>query len=177
MTSDRPTLLPRRILVAIDGSDTSLSAADQAMEFAAQIGAEITLIHVHDEEVARALKAAVPDKFEEAQWRLEDDADHLLEHLAERARKGGIPCTVRTQRGDPCGVINAVAEEVGADLIVVGRTGRRGVRRVLLGSVARRLIESSRVPVLVVTERAEEGAPAELLAPESGARREVPSSA
>lgn len=177
MTTDRAALLPRRILVAIDGSDTSLSAADQAMELAAQIGAEITLIHVHDEEVSRALKAAVPDGFEEAQWRLEDDADRLLEHLAERARKSGITCAVRAERGDPCSVINEVAQQVGADLIVVGRTGRRGVRRVLLGSVARRLIESSRVPVLVVTEHADEGDAVEPETSGTGPKREALSSA
>jgi len=140
----------RRLVVAIDGSEGSLHAAEHAVSLAAAVGADLVFVYVLDDEVLRELAVAFPDGGGAGAERLEADAQGRLEQPAEWARERGCPCARRVERGDPVERIEAVAEEVGADLIVVGRTGRRGVRRVLLGSVARRLAESSAVPVLVI---------------------------
>jgi nucleotide-binding universal stress UspA family protein len=140
----------RRLLVGIDGSEASLHAAERAMELASALGADLVFVFVLDETVARDLAIAFPDENETGAQRLEADARGRLEQLAERARRRGLGCAVRVERGDPVQVLAEVAGELGADILVVGRTGMRGVRRVLLGSVARRLAESSPIPVLVI---------------------------
>lgn len=140
----------RRLLVAIDGSEGSLHAAEHAVNLAAVVGADLVFVYVLDDEVLRELAVAFPDGGGAGAERLAADAEGRLDEPAEWARRRGCQCSRRVERGDPVERIEAVADEVGADLIVVGRTGRRGLRRVLLGSVARRLAESSPVPVLVI---------------------------
>ena len=60
------------------------------------------------------------------------------------------PTPLHIVRGDPAKRILAVAEEIGADMICVGATGKGGVQRLLLGSVSQHVLRTSKVPVLVV---------------------------
>jgi nucleotide-binding universal stress UspA family protein len=143
----------RRIVVAIDGSEGALHAAEHAVDLAAALGGDVVFVYVIDDQVSRALEVAFPGDERSGAERLEADANGRLDQPAEQARRRGCAFSKRIERGDPVERLEAVANEVGADLIVVGRTGCRGARRVLLGSVARRLTESSRVPVLVIGER------------------------
>lgn len=139
----------KHILVATDFSEASRSALDLALEMARESGASLTVTHTCETPAFGDL--AVP-------------AD-LLTPVVENARARGEEL-VRALRGEcpsakvlirvgvPWEQTLAVAEEVRADLIVLGTHGRRGLAHALIGSVAERVIRLARAPVLTVRSRA-----------------------
>jgi nucleotide-binding universal stress UspA family protein len=145
-----PGEAPRRLLAALDGSATSLRAAEAAVAMAARHGADLVLVHVLDDDRVREIAAALATDESEAHRRLEENAQRVLEPGRELARQREVPCTTRVATGDPPREIDRLACELGVDLIVVGKVGQRGVRSWFIGSTARRLIESTRIPVLVI---------------------------
>lgn len=149
---------PHRIVSAVDGSETSMQAAEAAIALAARNHAELVFLHVLDDELLRDLAAVTDDDGGDARQRLQRNGDQILGHLARLAAAQGVACKCRTETGDPPRVIDEVAREVGADVILVGKVGRRGVRRWLVGSVTRRLIESTRIPVVVIAATSDERA-------------------
>jgi nucleotide-binding universal stress UspA family protein len=78
------------------------------------------------------------------------DAPRLLAEAREQVAPGAAACLAVARRGDPAEVLMAVAREHGAELLVVGRRGRDFAARVLLGSVADRLVADAPCDVLVV---------------------------
>jgi len=147
---------PRRILAAVDGSSTSRKAAEAAIALAAAGSADVVLLHVLDDALLRDLASLTGDRPDAVRQRLERQGDEILRDLCEAAAKREVACTRRMEPGDPPRVIDEVAREIGADAIVVGKVGRRGVRRWMIGSVTRRLIESTHVPVVVIAAAPEE---------------------
>jgi nucleotide-binding universal stress UspA family protein len=145
-----PESSPRRLLVALDGSATALRAAEAAVAMAARHGADLVLVHILDDDRVREIAAALATDEGEAHRRLEENAERVLEPARELARRKNVRCTTRVETGDPPREIDRVACELGADLIVVGKVGQRGVRSWFVGSTTRRLIESTRIPVLVI---------------------------
>jgi nucleotide-binding universal stress UspA family protein len=140
----------QRILCASDGSETSLQAAEAAVALAARTGAEVVFVHVIDDELLRDMGSALPDGTQDARARLEGKGEQILLQLRERAEARAVPCLTRLEQGDPPRTIDEVARELHADAIVVGKIGRHGVRKWLVGSVTRRLIESTQIPVVVI---------------------------
>ena len=138
---------PRTILVPYDFTAASKRACDYAIALAAAVGARLRLVHVL-EHVSGALTAT-----EHA--RLTASAEKKLERAATLIRTSvpGVPgvetCLVE---GSPWAGIEAVARDGGADLIVMGTHGRRGLARALLGSVDSRAVRMSTVPVTTVPE-------------------------
>jgi nucleotide-binding universal stress UspA family protein len=139
-----------RIVCAADGSATAMQAAEAAIALAAASQAELVFVHVLDDDLIRDFASVMEDDGIEARQRLERNAAQILAHLAELAAKAGVSCKSRLETGDPPRVIDEVARELAADVIVMGKVGQRGVRKWLIGSVTRRLIESTRIPVLVI---------------------------
>jgi nucleotide-binding universal stress UspA family protein len=146
-----PAGRPRRILAAVDGSATSLQAAEAAIALATADGAEVLLLHVLDDELLREITSLIEHPPEAVRERLQSQGEQILGDLCERASQRGVACDRRIEIGDPPRVIDEVARDSGADAIFVGKVGIHGVRRWLVGSVTRRLIEISRVPVVVIT--------------------------
>jgi nucleotide-binding universal stress UspA family protein len=68
------------------------------------------------------------------------NAAQILAHLADLAARAGVSCKSRLETGDPPRVIDSIARELAADVIVMGKVGQRGLRKWLVGSVTRRLI-------------------------------------
>jgi nucleotide-binding universal stress UspA family protein len=145
-----PDDILHRIACAVDGSETSMRAAETAIALAAASRAELVFIHVLDDDLIRDFATVMENDGDEARQRLRRSADQMLGHVAELAAKAGVSAKCRLETGDPPRTIDAVAREIGADVIVMGKVGHRGVRKWLVGSVTRRLIESTRVPVLVL---------------------------
>jgi nucleotide-binding universal stress UspA family protein len=77
-------------------------------------------------------------------------ADGVLGRAAEAIRHAGVDVVTHARRGDPAGALIAVAEEEGADLIVVGSKGVRSARRLVVGSVAGTLLRHAPCGVYVV---------------------------
>ena len=138
----------RRILIATDFAESAEHALDYATELARTQAAELVLLHVYVElppypEVASAQVAAIYE--EQRRW-----VETALEERARRARGAGLLARPLVRTGSPAGVIARTAEEEGADMVVVGTHGRSGLDRLLLGSVAERVVRLAPCPVLVV---------------------------
>lgn len=142
-----------KILVPVDGSPTAMVGLTEAIALARAMGSTLHLLHVVDElslmssfEAAMALPPNVFDLMKEA-------GQEVLEAAQARVRAAGVPVQaelVESYAGRVSDLILAKAQEWGAQIIVLGTHGRRGVGRVLLGSDAEQVLRQSPVPVLLV---------------------------
>ena len=141
----------KHILVPVDGSATSLSAVAKAAELAKAFGSEVTAVYVLDPYPFTGVGADFA--YGQAQYlsAATAEANKALEDVNKSMENSGV--TVKTLIGEGHAVhegIVRVGENVGADLIVMGSHGRRGLEKLVLGSVAQRVLQSAHVPVLVV---------------------------
>lgn len=141
---------PTRILVPIDFSDYSEHALDYAIDLAGKLGATVHLLTsiaipvLGVPELGVGLTSAMID-------RLIRDNQVALDKLATaRKSEQKLIGQVLVRTGDARDVILQTAEELKADLIVMGTHGRRGISRALLGSVTEMVVRTSPVPVLTV---------------------------
>ena len=141
--------IPTRILVPVDFSPSSDHALDFAVALAAALDATVYLLNVIAvptfgiEEIGIALTSSVMADLVRTNQAAVDD---LVEARKDRAKlAAGM---LRT--GDPRDTIVQVAHEIGADLIVMGTHGRRGLTRALLGSVAEAIVRTSPIPVVTL---------------------------
>jgi nucleotide-binding universal stress UspA family protein len=133
------------ILVATDFSPHARHAADVAVAFAEKLGAEVMLVHALS---LPALAYAAGLSWPVAE--LEQDAGKALDEAAS-VLKGRCPkVNVSLRFGPPAEEILAAAREHDSGLVVMGTHGRQGLSRLLLGSVAERVVRASPVPVLTV---------------------------
>jgi nucleotide-binding universal stress UspA family protein len=139
-----------RLLSPVDGSASALKAARFGLRLAARDGTEVVAVHVIDEESVADLARYADRPVEEIVERMRQNAEGYLEELREVARRKGVHVRGEVRVGIPHRTLLKLAAEVGADLIVMGTVGRKGPRRVLIGSVTERVIAHSPVPVLVV---------------------------
>jgi nucleotide-binding universal stress UspA family protein len=138
----------KRILVGYDGSDNSKRALDRAVELARSAGSELSVVVAVDT-VSYALYSTG-----QYYYPIRDDmtqhAKKLLAEAIETAKLAGIAATGWVKEGRPADTIITTASENGADLIVVGRRGIKGIERFLIGSVSSAVVSSSKCDVLVV---------------------------
>lgn len=143
----------RHILVAIDDSDTSQKALQEAIALARLHGASLEIAHAIDEHLVHVFNAGDGAQAHELKHVLVSGAEGILGKAATQAREAGIETTTRLLRGHGQHADDLIAEAVEAaraDLLVVGSHGRRGVRRLLIGSVAENLVRKIGVSVLIV---------------------------
>jgi len=139
----RRCLVFKKLIVGVDFSPLSERAASAAVELARGIGAEVVLVHV----IAPGADYADPARFvAEVRPGIEDQ----LREMAARLGATGARVDWGVVDGHPAEAIATFADRWGGDMIVTGTAGRTGVSRMLLGSVAERLVRIARVPVLVV---------------------------
>jgi len=147
----------KRILVPIDGGDTAMSGLREAMKFAKNQNAQIRIVHVVDELVLTAYPYG-PAVMDDTITQLRGVGKAVLAKARALVQEAAIE--VDTQLIEAFGghageyIVNAV-QEWPADLIVCGTHGRRGLRRIVMGSDAEYIVRRSPVPVLLV--RAIEG--------------------
>ena len=144
----------QRILVAVDGSAPSNRALGEAVRLAGDQGAVLRIAHVVDYGVLLAAwgDAALLDlkSLEDA---LRATGVAILESAVADTRATTVATEtvlLETDSSDPARAILAEAERWGADVIAIGTHGRRGLRRLLLGSVAEGVVRASPVPVLLL---------------------------
>ena len=137
----------KKILIPTDGSDYSMRAAEQGVSIAKMLDAEIKVVYVIDEVVLNQIKVTERENLEEE---LKQDGTRYIKYILRLAEKEGVKADSRITRGIPFEQIVHLAKELSVDLIVMGTYGRRGAERILIGSVAERVIECSSCPVLVI---------------------------
>jgi nucleotide-binding universal stress UspA family protein len=134
------------VAVGTDGSDTAETAVQQAAEIAKRFGAKLVLLSAFQDSKGSRAGADVDL---ERQWSSSSAARvrTMLERSEEDLRRAGIECETRVDEGDPASVLVQLAEECGADLLVVGN---RGMKRRVLGSVPNTVAHKADCSVLVV---------------------------
>lgn len=140
----------RQLLVAVDFSKVSANAFVYAAELARRLQAGLKVVHAVPMQAASLPMEGGAVYLEDLQAKQVEEAKLKLAEFvqANLAAGGNIEQCVRS--GDPATEINRAAEELGADLIVVGTHGRTGLGHLLMGSVAESVLREADVPVLCV---------------------------
>lgn len=142
----------QRILVAVDDSPAALRAAQLAIELAKESGAKLCSISV-------VRDGRPTGRFDGEEIRLRSATAHLgeaeaslLRYVADQADAAGVPVDVVQLAGEPFRHILEHARSWDAELIVMGRSDRRGPSSPYLGSVTEHVLEFAECPVLVVPQ-------------------------
>jgi nucleotide-binding universal stress UspA family protein len=155
----RLQIFNQKILVAIDGSETANLALKEAVKLAKEQDATLRLIHIIDESQAFLAfdesPMGDPELIEEVRVAFQTTGEKIMAEAVHVSRELGVKAETTIKRIEGLGphVAELIEEEASrwpADLIVIGTRGRRGVRRLLLGSVAEGVSRIATKPVLLV---------------------------
>ena len=144
----------QRILVATDGSPLSKKAVSSAIDLAATCGADLVALKVVPRYPQAYFEGSIPLSAEEiarveTQWT--DSAMAQLGAVEKAAKAKGLVCKTVTAKSDVVSeAIIAAAKKQKADLIVMASHGRKGIKRLLLGSETQQVLTHSHLPVLVL---------------------------
>lgn len=141
----------RHILIATDGSDLAAKGVDTGLSLADQLKAKVTIVTAREPWQAGVGDAAPALSFPVAEYdkAMAENADRILAAAAAAAKQKGVDCGTVHANGFPAEAIIETAKVKGCDLIVMSSHGRRGLRRLLLGSQASQVVALSTIPVLV----------------------------
>jgi len=133
------------VAVGTDGSETAAEAVRAAADLARRLDAKLVLLSVFRED-KRGSRANADI---ELQWASNSAARvrEILERTAAELGQSGIDCEARVDEGDPAKALTRMAEECGADLLVIGN---KGIKRRVLGSVPNAVTHQAGCSVLVV---------------------------
>lgn len=141
----------QRIMVAVDGSETANHSLREAISLAKDQKAKLAIVHVIDIVVAFGA-GQFPDTYIEA---TREFGRTIIDHARKTAQMAGIEAEVLSPEIVTAGyhvaeTIAQAARDWGADLLVIGTHGRRGVSRLLIGSVAERVVRLAPCPLLLL---------------------------
>jgi len=143
----------KHILIPVDGSPTSMLAVGKAAALAKTFGSTVTALYVVDPYPFTGVGADFA--YGQAQYlsAATAEANAALDAAKKAVEDAGVPVTTLVGEGHAVhdGIVRAV-ESTGADLIVMGSHGRRGLEKLVLGSVTQRVLGVVHVPVLVVRD-------------------------
>jgi nucleotide-binding universal stress UspA family protein len=148
------TQLFKKVLVPTDGTAKSVKAGRLGFRIARAQGASVTILFVLDPRVTSKRSQASNSSAAQIREAMTAEGKSYLAHLEEVAAEQNLTVRRELREGTPYQEILALAEEMGADLIVMGHSEQRGPRRTMRGSVAEKVIRFASCPVLVVSERA-----------------------
>ena len=141
----------KKILVATDGSEYTKNAVKKALSLAKMLDAEIVGLYVVD------ISPIVPMTLDETTFPMvefmRNEGDDVLESLKKQAEGMGVRIKLMKREGIPADEIIEAAKEEDVDLIVIGTLGRSALEKLLLGSVAEKVIRHAPCPVFVVREK------------------------
>ena len=140
------------IVVGTDGSQTAQEAVRQAVALARRARRAPGDRLAYEPVPAARLREEAQQVPEDLQWMVNprEDVDATLREAAEEREAAGVPAETYARQGDPADAILDVAEERGADLIVVGNKGMTGAKRFLLGSVPNKVSHHAPCSVLII---------------------------
>lgn len=146
----------KRIIVAVDGSDTSEQALMEALELSKALQAKLGVIHVVD--IFPVYNLAIGIDYDRYREIIRNEGLAILENIGVIAKNND--CQIETQLIEITDASKKISEKIieasqqwKADLLVIGTHGRRGFNRLILGSVAEESIRISPMPVLLIRAR------------------------
>jgi nucleotide-binding universal stress UspA family protein len=142
----------KHILVATDGSAASAHAASLAVGLARTHGAKLTALYVSDPYPYMGVGEVNPMGFQAYMAAAKQMAAQAHAQIEALCKEGGAPVALEVRLVEEVTAANGIvqtAKDEGADLIVMGSHGRTGIARLMLGSVATKVVAESSVPVLV----------------------------
>jgi nucleotide-binding universal stress UspA family protein len=144
-----PMALPKIILVPTDFGELSDAALDYAIDLSRVLSSEIILMHAYEIPIVGFPDGAIVATAELTAQILEGAKIGLDQQLASRSNRG-VQIRGLIKQGEPYRMVNEAVDELGVGLVVMGTHGRKGIPRVLIGSVAEKVVRTSKVPVLTV---------------------------
>ncbi len=149
------SIMPKKILLATDGSKDAALAARAAIDLSNKTGAELHVVHAwrkpHAPSLARPGLAYPSQEAISYPHTLKCEAEGLLKEQVELIRDaGGSVAEAHLREGRPADEIAALAEELEADLVVIGSRGVGTVKRLVTGSVSEGVVRLAPCPVLVM---------------------------
>ena len=138
----------------VDGSAISNLGVEEAIKLAKGQGDTLRLIHVIDEFVLMS-GDGIPAYIEDPLKIMREDGKRIVEEAEARVKKHGInteSIILESIVGNTAKLIVDHAKEWGAELIVLGTHGRRGIKRLVMGSDAEEIVRMSAIPVLFVSQ-------------------------
>jgi nucleotide-binding universal stress UspA family protein len=143
----------KNILIPTDGSDLAQRAATQGVELAKALGAKVTAFYAAPPATPIIYRDHLPAGYAtpaEHQEMIDELAAKHLAFVEQTAGKAGVPCeTVRTVSDYPHEDILKVARDKSCDAIVMGSHGSGGLRGVFIGSVTQKVLNQTKIPVVV----------------------------
>jgi nucleotide-binding universal stress UspA family protein len=142
-----------RIVVGTDGSDTAGEAVRQATELAKLAGSQLDIVSAYEPIPPQRVRSESREAPGDVQYEINqrEDVNLILENALGDAKKDGLDeVQTHAREGDPADAILDVAEEINADLIVVGNKGMTGARRFLLGSVPNKVSHHAPCSVIII---------------------------
>ena len=153
------SIFPARILLATDGSEEAQLAALRAVDIAENTDSELHVVHVGVLPLFLESYPGTLGYYGRLYEQIEEVSRELLRKESWRVKAaGGTVAGAHLRMGQVDQEIVALAEELGADLIVMGSRGLGGVRRALMGSVSDSVVRHAHCPVLVVRPENEQAA-------------------
>ncbi|HQN75999.1 MAG TPA: universal stress protein [Methanomassiliicoccales archaeon] len=145
-------VLFKKILIPTDGSEYTKAAVRKGLEIAKAAGAEVTALYVVDQ--TSFINFPMDSTIVSVYTLLEKEGEEAMEFVKKEAEALGVKVTTRIEEGSPSRKIVDLSAE--HDLVVMGTLGRTGFSKLLLGSVAERVVRFAKCPVLVVRSPGEE---------------------
>jgi nucleotide-binding universal stress UspA family protein len=142
----------KRIVVGTDGSETAAEAVRHAIELAKTSGAKLDIVSAFEPVSATRLREEQGELPGDVQYAVgpREDVNVTLDTAVGRAKQEGVEAAGHPREGDPADAILDIAEENGADLVVVGNKGMTGAKRFLLGSVPNKVSHHAPCGVYIV---------------------------
>ena len=142
----------KKIMVATDGSETSMRTAKLAISLARLAGGRVAAIYVVD--ISRLAQlpgyTTLPGLSERLMGLMFKEGEEATSEIGEMASDAGVPFEKIIAEGNPSEEILRQCKDSGTDLLVIGSIGRTGLEKIMLGSVAEKVVRNSKVPVLIV---------------------------
>ena len=146
-----------RILIATDGSEYSEKAAKVGIELAKLSAGKVIIVYVADigsyapsADLIPAFGGVSPDVIDGIVASIREAGERATAKVDELARASGVTSERMIVEGNPPSEILRIAESDKIDLIVMGKIGKTGLEKFLIGSVAEKVVNKSKVPVLIV---------------------------
>lgn len=133
------------LLFPTDGSDGADVALDHATDIATRYDATLHVLYV-----ASTNRDSVSTVGGDVVDALEEEGESVVDDVVSRAEEAGVEAVGEVMQGDPYRTILDYIDERGVDLVVMPTHGRRGIDRILLGSVTEKVVRASSAPVLTV---------------------------